>query len=116
MKKIQIQILAFIILIAPLYPALLTEDLRVVIPTGNMEIHENCDLMSRIGKDIPGYTLRLIQSTDGIVIIKEQSNPWMTISQEEIKFGSHNQKQVILNFLQQQNLKEHNYIINVILE
>ena len=116
MKNIPGYILVFIILVAPLYPALLTDDLRVVIPTGNPFLLERCEVFHQTYPTVPGITLRVIKTRQGVLLIREQSKPWITLSTPIGKIGEQNEAQHILKLLQKYNMKAGNDNINVILE
>ncbi len=107
----------FLILVTPLYPALLTSDLQVIVPTGDPLFQEHCKFIQPVYQSIPGVSFRIIEtSRGGLLIIREQTKPWAAQSSQIIELKNIDEKQLILNLIKQHELIGNRNNINVILE
>ena len=116
MKNILGYILVFILLVTPLYPALLTKDLRIVIPTSDPVLQERCETPYQNCQAAPGITLRVIKNGQGISLVREQTKSWITISTLPGNARDMNAERHVHKLLQKHNMKAENDNINVILE
>ncbi len=72
-----------LMLVSPLFSALLTEDLQVVVPTGMPLLYESQSFTQQLPNSAPRITLRVIETSQGVMLVREYSKAWMTRNTHE---------------------------------
>ncbi len=80
MKTIIISTVLIFVLSTPLFSALLTDDLNVIIPTGNPISSQCCEISAQFCLTTPGMTLSIIRTPVDAIFIREYSKPWVITS------------------------------------
>jgi|FLOH01.1.fsa_nt_gi hypothetical protein len=63
-----------LLLVSPLFSALLTDDLEVVVPTGLPGSHDLCLFSEFSGHTGPKITVRVIETPNGSMLLRQYSN------------------------------------------
>lgn len=103
-----------LILVSPLFSALLTDDLMVISPTGMPFFHHQTGLCTCFSKPDESITIRFIETSTGVLIVREFSNSGMSelINPRE----NLNTSIIIFNPASEQDSEEAFKLLNVNLE
>ena len=76
MKKRIVLLSLILMLVSPLFPALLTKDLQVIVPTGIPHHESNHTAIQQVYLSTPRITLRVIETPGGVLLVREHSKAW----------------------------------------
>lgn len=116
MKILYRNIGLILILISPLFSALLTEDLQVVSPTGVPMHDKHSGLTTHLYQPAPVITLKLIETSDGVLLVREHSRRGVVQLSHPIWVEHDNNQTIIFRSSSRRKRTGESTTIDVILE